>query len=173
MANRQVPGTYRHLIDHVIAGVRLDFEEMGIEDAILAELQQQWEARLAASNVADFSTDSRMAQHSSKSTLPASQPQEQQQQQQQVTKTDRKPRKLVKTPAPEDDGIGSDLDDSDEEDLAAPIADDGADSGDLLIALYEKVTRVKNKWKVTLKDGIVNVKGKDYLFSKCLGEFEW
>ena len=29
--------------------------------------------------------------------------------------------------------------------------------------------RVKNKWKVTLKDGLVSVNGKDYLFNKCTG----
>jgi hypothetical protein len=28
---------------------------------------------------------------------------------------------------------------------------------------------VKNKWKVTLKDGLVSVNGKEYLFAKCQG----
>jgi hypothetical protein len=32
-----------------------------------------------------------------------------------------------------------------------------------------QVQRVKNKWKVTLKDGLISVNGKDYLFSKCNG----
>jgi hypothetical protein len=33
----------------------------------------------------------------------------------------------------------------------------------------EQVQRVKNKWKVTLKDGLVSVNGKEYLFAKCQG----
>lgn len=32
-----------------------------------------------------------------------------------------------------------------------------------------QVQRVKNKWKVTLKDGLVSVNGKEYLFAKCTG----
>ncbi|SGZ26821.1 BQ5605_C025g09966 [Microbotryum silenes-dioicae] len=69
----------------------------------------------------------------------------------------------------DDDAINSDLDDSDED---GDDDDDGAGAGqegDLVIALYEKVQRVKNKWKVTLKDGLVSVNGKDYLFAKCNG----
>lgn len=28
---------------------------------------------------------------------------------------------------------------------------------------------MKNKWKCVLKDGMVHINGKDYLFSKCTG----
>lgn len=76
------------------------------------------------------------------------------------------------------DELNSDLDDSDDE-----VDKEG---GDLVIALYEKarrpltslrwaqaeytqVNRVRNRWKIQLKDGVVNVKGKDYLFNKCAG----
>ncbi|SCV70140.1 BQ2448_1534 [Microbotryum intermedium] len=72
-------------------------------------------------------------------------------------------------PDANDDEINSDLDDSDED---GDNDDDDAGAGqggDLVIALYEKVQRVKNKWKVTLKDGLVSVNGKDYLFAKCNG----
>ena len=31
------------------------------------------------------------------------------------------------------------------------------------------MARVKNKWKCILKDGMIHVNGKDYLFSKCTG----
>lgn len=45
----------------------------------------------------------------------------------------------------------------------------------VIMARYEKVERVKtqNKWKIVLKDGIVCVGGKEYIFSKCTGDFEW
>ncbi|ELU35575.1 TFIIA domain-containing protein [Rhizoctonia solani AG-1 IA] len=32
-----------------------------------------------------------------------------------------------------------------------------------------QVQRVKNKWKCVLKDGMIHVNGKDYLFMKCNG----
>jgi hypothetical protein len=36
-----------------------------------------------------------------------------------------------------------------------------------------KITRIKNRWKFHLKDGIMNINGKDYLFSKANGDAEW
>ena len=70
----------------------------------------------------------------------------------------------------DDDEIGSDLDDSDDEDV-----DGGADgdNDDMVLCLYDKVQRVKNKWKCVLKDGVASIDGRDYLFAKCNGEFEW
>lgn len=69
------------------------------------------------------------------------------------------------------DAINSDLDDSDSE------QEDGVDAEgtvkDIVFCTYDKVARVKNKWKCVLKDGMIHVNGKDYLFSKCTGEFEW
>jgi hypothetical protein len=32
-----------------------------------------------------------------------------------------------------------------------------------------QVGRVKNKWKCLLKDGMIHINGKDYLFAKCTG----
>ena len=32
-----------------------------------------------------------------------------------------------------------------------------------------QVARVKTKWKCILKDGMIHVNGKDYLFAKCTG----
>lgn len=32
-----------------------------------------------------------------------------------------------------------------------------------------QVGRVKNKWKCILKDGMIHINGKDYLFAKCTG----
>ncbi len=38
---------------------------------------------------------------------------------------------------------------------------------------FLKITRIKNKWKFQLQDGIMNINGKDYLFSKATGDAEW
>jgi hypothetical protein len=64
-----------------------------------------------------------------------------------------------------DEELGSDLDD--EED------DEEPDTDDFVLCQYEKVTRVKNKRKANLKDGIMHINGKDYVFSKATGEFDW
>ena len=47
------------------------------------------------------------------------------------------------------------------------------DNDDMVLCLYDKVQRVKNKWKCVLKDGVASIDGRDYLFAKCNGEFEW
>ncbi|KAF2765198.1 hypothetical protein EJ03DRAFT_217833 [Teratosphaeria nubilosa] len=68
--------------------------------------------------------------------------------------------------------INSDLDDSDDEGAGA-IGEDDDDMGDSILCTYDKVQRVKNKWKCTLKDGVMSVGGKEYVFHKGMGEFEW
>ncbi|KAJ8099614.1 transcription factor IIA, alpha/beta subunit [Lipomyces tetrasporus] len=70
------------------------------------------------------------------------------------------------------DAINSDLDDPDDE-INSQDDEENEDSGMIMLCLYDKVTRTKNKWKCVLKDGVVNVNGKDYLFGKGTGEYEW
>lgn len=58
----------------------------------------------------------------------------------------------------DDEEIGSDLDDPEDDhdpNLEASM------EGDVILCLYDKVQRVKNKWKCTLKDGVVTVEGKE------------
>ncbi|KAI9725659.1 MAG: transcription factor IIA subunit alpha [Chrysothrix sp. TS-e1954] len=69
------------------------------------------------------------------------------------------------------DAINSDLDDSDDDVVNGGI--EGHVGDDVILCLYDKVQRTKNKWKCTLKDGVVTVEGKDYVFHKATGEFEW
>lgn len=61
----------------------------------------------------------------------------------------------------DEDAINSDLDDPD--DLAGED-NEGEDSvGQVMLCTYDKVQRVKNKWKCTLKDGILTTGGKEYV----------
>lgn len=39
--------------------------------------------------------------------------------------------------------------------------------------LLLQIHRSKNKWKFHLKDGIMNLNGRDYVFSKAIGDAEW
>lgn len=89
-------------------------------------------------------------------------------------------------PVADTEEINSDLDDSDtdgeEEDAEGALGET-----DIMFCTYDKVSfflsndhlipfirltffkvaRVKNKWKCVLKDGMIHVNGKDYLFGKC------
>ncbi|KXJ91266.1 transcription factor IIA, alpha/beta subunit [Microdochium bolleyi] len=70
----------------------------------------------------------------------------------------------------DEDAINSDLDDPDEN----PDDDDeDEDGGQIMLCMYDKVQRVKNKWKCVLKDGVLSINGKDYVFHKATGEYEW
>lgn len=86
----------------------------------------------------------------------------------------------------DDDAINSDLDDPDDD--QNQIGDDDDDLGDSILCTYDKVCsiiaeragrllnviqvqRVKNKWKCTLKDGVLNTGGKEWLFHKGQGNF--
>lgn len=60
MSNKQVPALYRTIINDVIENVRPDFDEVGIEEAVLLELLRSWEDKVAMSRVADFTHDARM-----------------------------------------------------------------------------------------------------------------
>ncbi|KAL4986769.1 transcription factor IIA, alpha/beta subunit [Aspergillus falconensis] len=61
----------------------------------------------------------------------------------------------------DEDAINSDLDDPD--DLVAQDEDDDDAVGQVMLCTYDKVQRVKNKWKCTLKDGILTTGGKEYV----------
>ncbi|KAI6804542.1 hypothetical protein KC361_g46 [Hortaea werneckii] len=69
----------------------------------------------------------------------------------------------------DENAINSDLDDSDEDPINA-ADDDDEEHGDTILCTYDKVQRVKNKWKCTLKDGVMSVGGKEWVFHKGMGE---
>nr|6MZM_W Chain W, Transcription initiation factor IIA subunit 1 [Homo sapiens] len=47
------------------------------------------------------------------------------------------------------------------------------DTENVVVCQYDKIHRSKNKWKFHLKDGIMNLNGRDYIFSKAIGDAEW
>lgn len=70
------------------------------------------------------------------------------------------------------DEVGSELDDSDDDYLISEGDDDGPDEN-LVLCLYDKVTRTKARWKCSLKDGIATINHRDYTFQKAQVEAEW
>ncbi|KAG6141151.1 hypothetical protein E4U10_001326 [Claviceps purpurea] len=71
----------------------------------------------------------------------------------------------------DEDAINSDLDDPEDDNDEDEVDDEGL--GHIMLCMYDKVQRVKNKWKCTLKDGVLTVNGKEYVFHKATGEYEW
>ncbi|KAG0349560.1 hypothetical protein BG004_004413 [Podila humilis] len=61
MASNAATAVYRFVIDDVIANVRRDFEDMGVDEAIMVELQMSWENKIAQSRVTAFQTESAAA----------------------------------------------------------------------------------------------------------------
>ncbi|KAF1810722.1 hypothetical protein P152DRAFT_94368 [Eremomyces bilateralis CBS 781.70] len=71
----------------------------------------------------------------------------------------------------DEDAINSDLDDPDDDPQRQEEQEE--EIKEVILCTYDKVQRVKNKWKCTLKDGILTTNDKEYLFHKGTGEFEW
>merc|ERR1712150_71903 len=61
----------------------------------------------------------------------------------------------------EEEPLGSEDDISDED------ASDLFDTENVVVCQYDKITRARNKWKFHLKDGIMNLNGKDYVFQRA------
>ena len=59
----------------------------------------------------------------------------------------------------DEDAINSDLDDPD--DAAIEEEEDEGRPNQIMLCTYDKVQRVKNKWKCVLKDGVLNTGGKE------------
>lgn len=289
MSNKIVPGIYRSVIDEVIAAIKPEFDEYGVPEDVLAELQHKWESKVIASHVAEFETPQAapaappaphvqplhqsypphpmhmMQTHphyanpyahmaatvtatgaapqgqptvktepienrymlapytlpplpgpnvaarppvlpphpgvpARPTYAPVAQPQQQTPRIPQVDGPSESsddddspspppsgsfaPRTMhpslpqpvaavqrAQTPA-DSEAINSDLDDSDTEN-EEEADEGGVGDSDIVFCTYDKVARVKNKWKCVLKDGMIHVNGKDYLFAKCTGEFEW
>ncbi|KAL6619985.1 hypothetical protein ACP70R_032075 [Stipagrostis hirtigluma subsp. patula] len=91
----------------------------------------------------------------------------------------RAPTPAAGTPKPRNDAgdddeppLNEDDDDDDElDDLEQ--GDDEPNTQHLVLAQFDKVTRTKNRWKCTLKDGIMHLNGRDVLFNKATGEFDF
>ncbi|KAM0841171.1 hypothetical protein ACQ4PT_059212 [Festuca glaucescens] len=93
----------------------------------------------------------------------------------------RTPTPAVVTPQPRNDTGDDDDDepplneDDDDEDETDDFTEDNDEPNTqhLVLAQFDKVTRTKNRWKCTLKDGIMHLNGRDVLFNKGSLIFEF
>ncbi|XP_006881075.1 PREDICTED: TFIIA-alpha and beta-like factor [Elephantulus edwardii] len=84
----------------------------------------------------------------------------------------------------EDSALSSDTEDPEREiveedplnsgdDVSEQDIPDLFDTDNVIVCRYDKIHRNKNKWKFYLKDGVMCFGGKDYVFSKAIGDAEW
>lgn len=59
------------------------------------------------------------------------------------------------------------------DDVSEEDPTDMFDTDNVVVCQYDKITRSRNKWKFYLKDGIMNLSGKDFVFLKANGDAEW
>lgn len=62
-------------------------------------------------------------------------------------------------PEDDEDAINSDLDDSEDGDIENQDEDETPQQ--VMLCMYDKVQRTKNKWKCVLKDGVLTIEGKE------------
>jgi transcription initiation factor TFIIA large subunit len=90
----------------------------------------------------------------------------------------------------EGNDVGDELDDDDDDDgneegkedpnpLCSDddVSDDEPaelfDTENVVVCQYDKISRTKNKWRFILKSGVMNIDGRDYVFSKATGDADW
>ncbi|XP_078086779.1 stonin-1-like [Mustelus asterias] len=59
------------------------------------------------------------------------------------------------------------------DDVSEQEVPDLFDTENVIVCQYDKIHRSKNRWKFYLKDGIMTFNGRDYVFSKAVGDAEW
>eukprot|EP00271_Cylindrocystis_brebissonii_P011296 TRINITY_DN2845_c0_g1_i3.p1 TRINITY_DN2845_c0_g1~~TRINITY_DN2845_c0_g1_i3.p1 ORF type:complete len:585 (-),score=160.88 TRINITY_DN2845_c0_g1_i3:885-2639(-) len=70
--------------------------------------------------------------------------------------------------------LGADDDDEDDLEDVTASAEGDPKMDNMVMATYDKeVTRSKNKWRCVLKEGIMHLGGRDIVFGKATGEFEF
>eukprot|EP00002_Diphylleia_rotans_P041303 TRINITY_DN9_c0_g3_i1.p1 TRINITY_DN9_c0_g3~~TRINITY_DN9_c0_g3_i1.p1 ORF type:complete len:508 (+),score=113.87 TRINITY_DN9_c0_g3_i1:400-1923(+) len=52
-------------------------------------------------------------------------------------------------------------------------SDDSEQEFQIVICQYDRVSHVRSKWKCSLKDGIMHINDKDYVFSKCQADLNF
>ena len=84
---------------------------------------------------------------------------------------DNSPPPAKRRPDPNEDTIGSDLDDT--EDEGDINSDEEDENMPIMLCLYDKVHRTKNKWRANMNHGVICINGREWVFEKANGEYEW
>ncbi|GAV05768.1 hypothetical protein RvY_15848 [Ramazzottius varieornatus] len=169
---------YKQVIEDVVQNCKELFLDEGIPEDILMDLKAAWEHSVESSNVTNFTAaGTRGAGRTSAagrvSQLDGSDSGDEEE--------------IFVTGGVEDDpvggvSVGEGLDKdinmseeitSEDDEPEVELTEAMFETENILVCQYDKITRVKNKYKINLKLGIMTVNDKDYVFNKCTGEAEW
>jgi len=152
-----IPTFFNEIIKEVTDSVKVDFSTEQLSEAHLQKLATLWEQRLLA-------LDSVRTKPITGGGETSERPETLQMNKEELVLHHENARSL--------NTFSDDISDSDDNSNgdAAELQDD---ISNLILAQFEKVTRSKSKWKCVLKEGMMNINGKDYTFSKATGEFHW
>jgi len=59
------------------------------------------------------------------------------------------------------------------DDVSGTDATEIFETENVVVCQFDKIQRVRNKWRFHLKDGIMSLNGKDFVFQKATGDGEW
>nr|CAD7588081.1 unnamed protein product [Timema genevievae] len=181
---------YNSVIEDVISGVRECFLDEGVDEQVLQELKQIWETKLINSkaveanpeppepqppqkegrNNASNKTGGANTKKASAVAVAASEPGNTLHSVLTgpvISATMSLPPQVASSLLQQHEPLnsGDDVSDDDPTDLF--------DTDNVVVCQYDKITRSRNKWKFYLKDGIMSLGGKDYVFQKANGDAEW
>lgn len=60
-----------------------------------------------------------------------------------------------------------------DDDISGDDPNELFETDNVIVCQYEKISRTKNKWRFTLKSGVMNISGRDYIFNKATGDADW
>lgn len=60
-----------------------------------------------------------------------------------------------------------------DDDISGDDPNELFETDNVIVCQYEKISRTKNKWRFTLKSGVMNISGRDYVFNKATGDADW
>merc|ERR1719309_1292294 len=73
----------------------------------------------------------------------------------------------------EDTGEEDDADEDSDSDLDPDGDSYAGDTENVVVCKYDKISRLRMRWKLKLMDGVMHLNGRDYVFQKAHGEVDW
>jgi transcription initiation factor TFIIA large subunit len=199
--SNEIPRVYRELIDEVIRSTEEDSYHMGIEKSVLEEIKNTWiykiceytdisEYKIRNGYVERYSSE-RYFEHAPpypgqeyggyrEYSYPAypfyrEKPEREEKDEESaeynqydgigVLEEEKKPEEKV---VEEEELDSNELTESD-----CDVEADGGEIKNVMLCLFDKVTRVKDKRRCTLKHGFLSIGRTDYTFSIANGDLEW
>lgn len=166
MSKEVAADLFEQVIRSVIEESRQDFEDCGVDEGTLIELGEIWREKLQQQQrQKQHVNDTKEGQEDNGNGGGGSY--------NKVKKESLDGEEGARPRGDKDDEEIHESDDEDDDFGEEDDEDDEDDEGDIILCLYERVQRVRNRWKCQLREGLATFNGRDYTFSKASGDSEW